>query len=923
MSKNIIIEQNGTAQNFTASVLRTAKQGGGSVDWVPEDEVQVISKTVTENGEYVAENENVYGYSEVITNGLVDPKKYPVKSKSISENGTYVAGNEGLHGYSSVHVSVRGGGKYTDPDTGNTVVPDAGINNGCAIVGKDEDGDEAMVRVDGGGLTERKMADHITIDTPPNKLVYADGERISLAGIIVRGYLKNNIPYKNASYGDSVIPLHQVDTNNPEYNSQWLPGGVLIPSPLYADASQGEGGGKSGGFAIEEWSFTGLYNSGTQKDGPAPAITQLSCTSPVYFVDIISSSDSYVHYAFSKESFSGEITSYNRYGTYRGAFSSNGGEQYLGETWHTSIPYGASKISIYQGNAPTEQSDNRLEYMYNVLFGQGEEYKQTITLTWPREGDRKHLQTTYEITIGEGTGEWTTVDGKTAYVVTHTDGTTETTTTENYTNGTTGTKTVERNAEGKITKITETHEDSIGTASTTVTVYNPETEEVISVTTKQTDRNAVITTETTIDEDGQRTTTQEIDSADQSLPDTENWILDEHGNPFIIPESSNSMHGNEYIDIYDYNGDWIFIMTEYDAKGKFLVHIENVYHQTLCEYKNGKCVKETLIAQVLRMDRRPTKKVYKNREPITLDGAIFRAYGGARNDDQPIYGTMAKSVIPKSELIVYPKYASYSLANRRALVGVDKGLVTYKTILDGGETGGNYSHLRIKQWYFPIYIATDQDELWIEYTHRENNKNVRERIKEYVCRPKGFKDKPTTVYMAGFIIHWEDLERGLGYCNALVYGACETPFYFWIDPNGAEIGSGSKSLDRKITMFAGLPTGHGYEDAKKTYYSYVTTINSLWYELPKKDGKYVSSNQKWGSTILNELGASGTEHAGPTPGDEFANGDYWVLADSLAYAMLYGNYDRTGKQNVFVSWKQKEEVFNWYKTIRFSIDVEK
>ena len=38
MSKNIIIQEGGNSKQFTASKLNTALVGGGSCNWVPEDE---------------------------------------------------------------------------------------------------------------------------------------------------------------------------------------------------------------------------------------------------------------------------------------------------------------------------------------------------------------------------------------------------------------------------------------------------------------------------------------------------------------------------------------------------------------------------------------------------------------------------------------------------------------------------------------------------------------------------------------------------------------------------------------------------------------------------------------------------------------------------------------------------------------------
>ena len=64
----------------------------------------LIDKTVTENGTYIARNDNADGYSKV---EVEVPTPQPVvASKNISVNGTYVAADEQLDGYSSVKVEV-------------------------------------------------------------------------------------------------------------------------------------------------------------------------------------------------------------------------------------------------------------------------------------------------------------------------------------------------------------------------------------------------------------------------------------------------------------------------------------------------------------------------------------------------------------------------------------------------------------------------------------------------------------------------------------------------------------------------------------------------------------------------------------------------------------------------------------------------
>lgn len=95
MSKNIIIEKNGVAQTLqNVEVLRTTAIGGGSVDWLPEDETTLAEITVTENGTYTADSRSVYGFSRAIVNvppsevtGYINGVKYVV---SVDENGYLV-----------------------------------------------------------------------------------------------------------------------------------------------------------------------------------------------------------------------------------------------------------------------------------------------------------------------------------------------------------------------------------------------------------------------------------------------------------------------------------------------------------------------------------------------------------------------------------------------------------------------------------------------------------------------------------------------------------------------------------------------------------------------------------------------------------------------------------------------------------------
>jgi len=68
MSKNIVIQEGGVGRQFTADKLTTPLVEGGTCNWVPEDEVQLETKFITENGTYVAKTDGKYGYSQVTVN---------------------------------------------------------------------------------------------------------------------------------------------------------------------------------------------------------------------------------------------------------------------------------------------------------------------------------------------------------------------------------------------------------------------------------------------------------------------------------------------------------------------------------------------------------------------------------------------------------------------------------------------------------------------------------------------------------------------------------------------------------------------------------------------------------------------------------------------------------------------------------------
>lgn len=72
MSKNVIIEVNGTATQITVDKLKVNASVGGTCVLVPEDETNAIRLQVTQNGTYTAADRNVYGIHTVVAIVMAD-----------------------------------------------------------------------------------------------------------------------------------------------------------------------------------------------------------------------------------------------------------------------------------------------------------------------------------------------------------------------------------------------------------------------------------------------------------------------------------------------------------------------------------------------------------------------------------------------------------------------------------------------------------------------------------------------------------------------------------------------------------------------------------------------------------------------------------------------------------------------------------
>lgn len=165
MSKAIVIKKDGVSQNLTVDKLRTNDADGQSIDWVPEDTVQLAVLNATANGTYTPTG--------------------------------------GKYGFEYATVSVPG----------------------SVVTGKKSDGDTYVYTKDGNGaLVETKVPTEIRITTPPTKLIYADGETIDYTGIVVKAYYADSGEWGTVPYNELVFPVTTADA---QQQNEWSDGAGL------------------------------------------------------------------------------------------------------------------------------------------------------------------------------------------------------------------------------------------------------------------------------------------------------------------------------------------------------------------------------------------------------------------------------------------------------------------------------------------------------------------------------------------------------------------------------------------------------------------------------------------------------------------------------------------------------------------------
>lgn len=191
MSENLVIKEGAIGRKFSpVDRLRINNQGGGNSLWRNSEEYEIDSLSVTENGLYLALEDELYAY-DVVTVDVQEDK-----------------------------------------------------NEWKKVTGKDIDlGDDVAVGVDeDGNLTEERIPDAIEIVVPPTKKKYVEGDSLSFSGIKV--YLKysggvftsDDYPTGEIPFDELIFPETIANADDSYGKTDIEVEGTTIKAPVYVDS---------------------------------------------------------------------------------------------------------------------------------------------------------------------------------------------------------------------------------------------------------------------------------------------------------------------------------------------------------------------------------------------------------------------------------------------------------------------------------------------------------------------------------------------------------------------------------------------------------------------------------------------------------------------------------------------------------------
>jgi len=155
------IKEGGKSRNFSAAMLKTNLQGGGTCLWIPKMDVVLKNKYISKSGTYTAKADDCYGFDQVVVSG--------------------------------VDVEIT----------------------------QDDDGDDVERTTDGGEVTETKLPSYIRVIVLPQKIDYTVGETIDYTGLVVHAYTKSGIDMGVVPFNELILPAEKAGEG---WAEQWTDG---------------------------------------------------------------------------------------------------------------------------------------------------------------------------------------------------------------------------------------------------------------------------------------------------------------------------------------------------------------------------------------------------------------------------------------------------------------------------------------------------------------------------------------------------------------------------------------------------------------------------------------------------------------------------------------------------------------------------
>ena len=176
------IKEGNKSRNFSAAMLKTNLQGGGTCLWIPRMDVELKNKYISKSGTYTAKADDCYGFDQVTVSG--------------------------------VDVEIT----------------------------QDEDGDDVERTTDGGEVTETKLPSYIRVTVLPAKIDYTVGETIDYTGLVVHAYTKSGIDMGVVPFNELILPAEKAGEG---WAEEWTDGHglnamMLACTPHYGVNWRGE-----------------------------------------------------------------------------------------------------------------------------------------------------------------------------------------------------------------------------------------------------------------------------------------------------------------------------------------------------------------------------------------------------------------------------------------------------------------------------------------------------------------------------------------------------------------------------------------------------------------------------------------------------------------------------------------------------------